>query len=73
MKALISKLGDDFILDDINNCKIEIINAQIKISSARMDQTVKKKRGRPEEWTIQTALKECRQAKKARTDAVWET
>ncbi len=66
MKYLIEFLGEDFVLNDREKCNIDIISAQFKLANERMPRNEKKKRGRPEEWTIQTALKECRKAKKAR-------
>ena len=66
MLALITSLGDDFVLDQPNKLQMDIINAQYKLASERMPRNAKKKRGRPEEGTIQTAIKECRNAKKAR-------
>lgn len=66
MKYLIESLGEDFVLNDRNKCNVDIISAQFKLANERMPRNEKKKRGRPEEWTIQTALKECRKAKKAR-------
>jgi len=68
MKCLIENLANDFLLLDPKDFHVDVINSQYKLASERMPRVEKKKRGRPEEWTIQTALKECRSAKKARLE-----
>ncbi len=63
MKEIIGVLADDYE-DESSN--INVINSQFKLAMERIPRVDKKKRTRPEEWALVTAVRELRAAKKAR-------
>ena len=66
MRSYVEALGENYALDDQNNITDELIQNQFALAMERIPRLEKKKRGRPEEWAVVTAIKEARAAKKAR-------
>jgi hypothetical protein len=62
MKTLGDVLGEDDMVTEQNDLTIDIVSSQYKLAHQKLPVINKKKRCRPEEWAIPTAVRETRAA-----------
>jgi hypothetical protein len=66
MGALVEALDGDYIIDNHNQHQVDTLNSQFKLAMERVPMNPRKRKTRPEEWTVVTAVREIRTWKKRR-------
>jgi hypothetical protein len=66
MKTIVELLANDNLVGDCTHLNMELLNTQFALAMERMPEIIKKKRIRPEEWVLVTAVRETRKAFKRR-------